>query len=353
MIGMYQFIARMMRRLTAELSWFHLILFFGIYLAVTWVLLWLTGETALITPLEFIYYNMVVVSTVGFGDMSPVTPEGRMAVALFQIPFGLLIFGAVVGKTTQSVVAIVRKGMNGKKDFSDYKNHILVFGWREHRTKHIIDLILADKKRLKRKIILCVEVEMTHPFPHLLDVEFAHLDSFSSAEELKRIAIGKASSIIIDGINDEMTLAMALGASSHASKDTHISAYFHDATKADLLKAHCPNVECASSRRAEILVRTMQVPGSSVVHETLFSTFTQSTLYSMTLKNINDVTVGEVFQPLKQKYDITVVGVADNSMGDGFIINPGMDVRLSRGQVLHYIAPERVREKEINWAGLI
>lgn len=350
---MYQFISRLIRKVTAELTWFHLILFFGIYLAVTWVLLWLTGETALITPLEFIYYNIVVVSTVGFGDMSPATPGGRLVVALFQIPFGLLIFGAVIGKTTQSVVAIVRKGMNGKKDFSDYKNHILVFGWREHRTKHIIDLILADRKRLKRKIILCVEVEMTHPFPHLLDVEFAYLDSFTSAEELKRIAIAKASSIIIDGSNDEMTLAMALGAASHAPKETHISAYFHDVTKADLLKAHCPNVECASSRRAEILVRTMQVPGSSVVHETLFSTFAEATLYSMTLKNIHDVAVGDVFTPLKQKYDITIMGIADNSMGDGFIINPGMDVRLNRGQVLHYIASERVREQEIDWAGLL
>ncbi|MFT5879668.1 MAG: voltage-gated potassium channel [Moritella sp.] len=345
-------VARALRKITAELTWFNLFVIFASYLAVVWGLLWLSDETALIQPLAFLYYTMVVISTVGFGDLSPTTTSGQMAAALVQIPFGLLIFGAVIGKTTQTVVAIARKGMNGKKDFSTYDNHILILGWREHRTKRILDLILADKKRAHRKIILCVERDMTHPFPQMIEVEFAKLDSFTNHAELNRVAMAQASSIIVDGDNDEMTLSMALGAASMADKNAHISAYFHEESKAELLRAHCPNVECASSRHAEILVRTMQSPGTSVVHEQLFSTLAEATLYSMTLRQVPKVTVGDVFQPLREKYGMTIMGLADNDMGVGFKLSPDMTAELKNGQVLHYIAHERVREQEIDWRKL-
>lgn len=346
-------IARLLRKVTAELTWLNLLLIFLSYLAVIWGLLWLSNESALIQPEVFFYYTMVVISTVGFGDFSPVTEPGKLVVAFVQIPIGLLIFGAAIGKVTQSVASIVRKGMNGKKDFSAYKDHILIFGWREQRTKRIIDLILADKKRHNRKIILCVEREMTHPFPDIVELDFAQISSFSSQQELERIAIGHASSIIVDGENDDMTLSMALGASSLASKDAHISAYFYDETKADLLRAHCPNVECASSRQAEILVRSMQSPGSSLMHEQLFSTLKSATLYSMTLDDVPQMTVGEVFKPLREKYGMTVMGLADNNMGAGFQLNPDMNTRLHKDQVLHYLADERVRSAEIDWQVLL
>lgn len=347
-------IAWTLRKLTAELSWLSLLLFFTTYITAVWVLLWLSGEHELIQPGKYLYYTMVVISTVGFGDMSPVTPRGQLVVALFQIPFGLLIFGALIGKISQSVAIIARKGMNGKKDFSMYKDHILIFGWRGQRTKHIIDLILADKKRYNRKIILCVEKEMVHPFPHIIEVEFAQLDTFSDEAELARIAITTASSIIIDGDNDDFTMSMSLGASLLAGKDTHISAYFHNESKAKLLKSHCPNVECASSRRAEILVRSMQSPGASLVHEKLFSTLEDATLYSLTLDNIPEgISVGDIFQPLRQQHDITLMAVADDEMGDNFKLNPSMDIKLLKGQILHYLAPERIRESEINWGELL
>lgn len=342
-----------LRKLTAELRWANLFLIFCSYLAVVWGLLWLSNETALIEPLTFFYYTVVVISTVGFGDLSPSTASGQLVVALIQIPFGLLIFGAAIGKTTQAIVAIARKGMNGKKDFSTYSDHILILGWRAHRTKRILELILADKKRYQRKIILCVEREMTHPFPQLLDVEFAQLESFTDQNELTRIAMAKASSIIVDGENDEMTLAMALSASSHAAKTAHISAYFHEESKAELLRAHCPNVECASSRHAEILVRTMQSPGASLVHEQLFSTLEEATLYCLTLENIPAMTVGDVFQPLREKYSMTLMAIADDEKGAGFKLNPTMETALNNGQVLHYIANERIRQHEINWADVL
>ena len=54
--------------------------------------------------------------------------------------------------------------MTGEKDFSDYDDHIIIFGWHPKRTGKMINHILGDSKRQNRKILLCVVEEMEHPF---------------------------------------------------------------------------------------------------------------------------------------------------------------------------------------------
>ncbi|MCW8996406.1 MAG: potassium channel family protein, partial [Psychromonas sp.] len=78
-------------RLTRQLTWPMMFLLVMAQAAVTYLLFVLAGEKELVHhPLQFLYYNMVVVSTVGFGDFSPATDAGRAIVSFFQIPTGLI-----------------------------------------------------------------------------------------------------------------------------------------------------------------------------------------------------------------------------------------------------------------------
>ena len=97
----------------------------------------------------------------------------------------------------------------------------------------------------------------------------------------------------------------------------------------------------------------MQSPGASIVHEQLFSTLDEATLYSLTLEGAPEMTVGDVFQPLREKYAMTLMAIADDEKGTHFKLNPAMDTPLSNGQVLHYIANERIRKNEINWVDVL
>lgn len=243
--------------------------------------------------------------------------------------------------------------MTGDKNFSHINNHIIIFGWHDTRTKRMIDYILADQKRLDRRILLAVTEQMEHPFLSNPHVDFARLNSFTNLEELKRVAIERADKIIIDGQDDDQTFTTALRISRLVNEQCHISAHFDDETKIEMLLEHCNNVECSSAKSAEILVRSMQDPGSSRVQEELLSTLHGDTQFSLVIPEDHaQMEFGKLFHHFKHDHDAILLGVAHNLSAQNMDLNPPLDYPVNSGDILHYIALERVLSSEVDWQGL-
>ncbi|WP_413694034.1 potassium channel family protein [Psychromonas sp. KJ10-2] len=344
-------LARILQKLTRRLTWPAMLALLILQALITYFLFVLAQEPELTTdPIRFFYYNMVVVSTVGFGDFSPTTDLGKAIVALWQIPSGLIVFASFIGKTTQLFIDIARKNMNGSNDYSHLTDHILLLCWDEHSTNQIVQLILGDKKRQQRRILLCVTQDMKNPLPDVEEVSFAKLGAFSDTKELDRIALRKAQRIIIDGNSDDETLSIALSIATFADKNANITAHFFDETKAQLLKIHCPNIECSIDNSAQMMVRSMQDPGSSKVTEKLLSTLDGATLYSFLVPELEkSITFGELFDTFKHRYDMILIGYSMHKSGQGMHLNPNSEASIASGYHLHYIANERLDENDINW----
>lgn len=334
----------------SQVTWPALIVMLVAHAGISWSLLALAGEHHLLNPYEYLYYYVVTTSTVGFGDLSPTTELGKYTVALVQIPLGLAIFGAFLGKLGQSVSKRLRKVMSGEKDFSYLDTHILIFGWHEGRTAKIIQHILGDNKRMQRKILLCVVEEMDHPFYDNSMVEFARLKSFTDDKELKRVAAGEADRVIVDCINDDMTFTTALKLSPMVEPGCHITAYFDAEEKVEMLNKYTHNVEANSSKAAEMLVRSMQDPGSSRLQEELMSTLKGETQFSTEVAtNAPTTTFGQMFYYLKQHHNAILLAVAKDRVGMNMKLNPDNDYVVEPGYILHYVAHQRIMTDEIDW----
>jgi len=334
-----------------QLSWPTVLFAVLAHVLFTWLLLWVANEKELISFNHFIYYYIVTTSTVGYGDFSPVTDLGKWFVALGQIPIGLALFGVFLGKTGQTITQLIKKAMTGDKNYSHYDGHIIIFGWHKTRTAKMIQYILADNKREQRQILLVVMDEMTHPFIENAQVDFAKLGSFTDIEQLNRVGLDKADKVIIDGKDDDQTFTTALRISKLVKSTSHICAYFIDETKIEMLREHCINVECSSSKSAEILVRSMQDPGSSRVQEELLSTLTGDTQFSIEVPKLsNTLNFEKVFHHFKHQHNAILLGVADNRIGDNLTLNPELAYEIKNGNILHYIAENRLLTKEVNWS---
>ncbi|GAA0304888.1 ion channel [Psychrosphaera haliotis] len=334
----------------SQITWPALVTLLVLHSTLSWVLLRWAGELALLDFHEYLYYYVVTTSTVGYGDLSPTSEAGKYIVALIQIPLGLAIFGALLGKMGQSVGKVLRQVMTGEKDFRYLDTHILIFGWHERRTGKIIEHILGDDKRQQRKILLCVTQEMEHPFYENGMVEFARLRSFTDNEELERIAAKKADRVIVDCENDDMTFTTALKLSKIIADDCHISAYFDEDEKVEMLKNYTTNVEANSSRTAEMLVRSMQDPGSSKLLEEMMSTLRGVTQFSTEIpKSAPSSQFGQLFYYLKQNHDAILLAVAKDRIGMEMKLNPGNDYVIKPGCVIHYISKQRIIANEVNW----
>ncbi|ESP94102.1 potassium channel family protein [Pseudoalteromonas luteoviolacea] len=334
-------------------SWQILVLATACHMLLTWGMLWFAKEHALLPFSTFVYYYVVTTSTVGYGDFSATTELGRWAVALVQIPFGLALFGVLLGKVGQEITIWVKRAMKGDKDFSHLNDHIIIFGWHPTRTEKMIEFILADNKRIERRIVLAVHEDMEHPLLRYPQVDFVRLASFTDDIELSRTAIGTAAKVIVDGKDDDHTFTTALKLSPIVQSSAHICAHFIDETKAELLRLHCENVECSTAMSAEILVRSMQDPGSSRIQEELLSTLRGDTQFSLQIpSSVTSCKFGQLFMFFKEHHNATLLGVAHDRSGQNMDLNPPLSYGLTGGDFIHYIAPQRVLEKEVAWEQL-
>lgn len=329
-----------------DLRWYGVLIMLLAYVAANWLLLWLSHEDALLYG-DFVYWLLVTASTVGYGDLSPSTPAGKMVVALFTIPVGIGLFALVVGRVAAFAVQQWTRGVKGYKALN-IKDHILVLGWRGARTLSLLKLLVAESKdNRQRPVVLCVTDEMGNPLPD--QISFARVEAYNHDADMTRAGVGYADCIIIDTPSDDADLTSALYCRSR-NASAHMIVYFADEALGKLLRAHCPSVECAPSVAVEMIAKSAMDPGSSALHQQLLNGSYGMTQYSVRYpENGVPCTVADLYPRFKQDHNATLIAVNPPDAGE-IAINPPLDTQVVPGAMLFYIADRRIND--FGWANV-
>jgi voltage-gated potassium channel len=329
-----------------EMKWQGLLMSLLGYMLLCWLVLRLLGETALVGA-DYLYWIIVTASTVGYGDLSPATMGGKLFSVFFVIPIGLGLFALTVGKVAAFSAYQWRKGIMGMKALN-LNEHILVIGWDPQRTPRLLRLLLIEaQQNLGRTLCLCVSDEIENPLPG--EIEFVRVSAYNDPADMQRCCIDQASSIIIDCARDDSTLAAALYSHSR-NPHAHSIAYFRDQSLSQLLRHHCPNIECTPSVAVELMVKAAMDPGSSALHRQLLSAGDGMTQYSVRYpESLPAISISRLYAPLKEHYQATLIAVDLEADGEPEI-NPPLDLELHPGALIYYIAPRRIRD--FDWRAL-
>lgn len=326
-----------------KMRWYNVLALLVGYLGFSWALMWLCGETALTQRVDFFYWVVVTASTVGYGDLSPVTVAGKYCVAFFIIPLGLSLFGLIVGRVASALGTALRRGVKGLNTV-DVADHWLVIGWNQGRTLQLIRLLQREmmEHSEQKTIVLCVQDEIENPMPG--EIEFVHVTDYADANALARASVSRASCIIVDSDSDEVTMSTALVCAAQ-NPEAHIIAYFNKEALSHVLRSHCPNIECLPSVSVEMMAKSAADPGSSELHYRLLNLDAGMTQYSLPYTG-EKTQVRSVFLLLKEKYQATLIGISHARTN--LKLNPDLEDELAPGDVLHYIAERRI--KQPNWS---
>ncbi|KJY87561.1 potassium channel protein [Vibrio neptunius] len=327
-----------------QLSNRNLIVLLFVYIALSWLALAASGESELTQDVStFIYYLMVTASTVGYGDYSPVTQVGKWVVILFVIPGGLTLFAALIGRLASASVDYWRAGILGKRRVG-VENHILLLGWNGQRTMHLIRMLQHEEEG-KRPIVLCSRSDIENPLPG--EIGFVKVTSYTDEQEMEKASITQASCIVVDNLEDDITLSAALY-SANVNPNAHLLAYFKDEALSRLLNQHCPNAECIPAVGAEMLAKAAVDPGSSALHQELLASTRGMTQYSTIYpESATPTDVQSIFVYIKRAYQATLIAI---DTGSGIELNPDLDTAIPAGAKLFYIADERI--DRIDWQSM-
>lgn len=344
-------VRKILTRYFSEMRWYTIVLALSFYALSSWVLLSLAGEEALLSSSDFIYWLVVTGSTVGYGDMSPTTDAGKYIVAFYVIPLGLSIFALVIGRIASWVSVQWHKGAKGLKALN-LEDHVLVIGWNGQRTIQLLNLLLKERDEISSdpEIVLCVRAEIENPMPE--QIKFVRVSSFNNNEDMDRACVEKASVIIMDNQEDDMTMTTSLYCSKRNTTG-HLVAYFKDESLVDLLQTHCPNIECTPSLAVEMLAKSAFDPGSSLLQYDLLTVQDGQAQYSIAIpENTAEMKVENAFLGFKKHYNATFIGfVSPNTVPAVVQLNPKMDSVLKPADKLFYIASKRITQ--INWDSLL
>ncbi|AZD48124.1 potassium channel protein [Pseudomonas chlororaphis] len=320
-------------------GWMGLAIALGVHAATSYLGLVALGEQHLTAPATFIYFYFTTTLTVGYGDLSPQSAAGRVFVAVWVMLGGIALLTAAIGKTTSSVMDLWRKGMKGKGDFTGQTGHTVLVGWEGASSERVIELLLQDETSNDNLIVICDATLDENPMQG--KAAFVRGESLSSAALLLRAGVPGAERVLVRTSSDDLTLASVL-AINQLRPAGHVVAHFNDSEIATLAASYAPKLECTSSMAIEMLVRSSQDPGSSVVINELLCVGQGATQYVMRLPETYEGRFAELYVRLKEHYNATLIGYRAHGAQHPQI-NPHSDTRIQGGE-LFYIASSRLKD---------
>lgn len=336
----------------AGLSWWAVgVLVFSHY-AISGVGFLLADEKVLIADFTtFTYFWMVTSSTLGYGDMSPVTPLGRWILTIWMVPIGVSLFGVVLAKIVETLSTKFRKRMNGMANYENLTDHTVIIGWQGDESRRMILQLSADNDR---EIVLVSKNISENPMPDHL--KFVHGTSLTGEDVHTRSAVRAAARIIVFGETDDETMAAGLAAYGKTRTDTrrveHIVTYFRKDSSANIFREHCPTAEVFVNPSVELMVRACADPGATRVTNKLLNALDGPTQYSIVVPDGVSTTYGELFTEFKNNVNVnaTLFGVASTVTGDDLILNADHEHIVNGGNILYFMANRRVKPNVVNWS---
>ncbi len=288
---------------------------------------------------DALWWSVVTLTTVGFGDISPVSFGGRL-IGVVLMFFGIGVLGMFTA-TIAGVFVEQRMKKDRGMDSYDFEGHIILCGWNDRMQEILADL-RADPRSAAADIVLVGDVDAKP----VADDRLHFVRGGVTEENLKRAGIEAAATVVIVGdrsldygARDATTVLSTL---TVKSLNPQAYAIVELATEANV--RHCERARADEIVvGAELCSRVMSTAAldhgiSTVVRELLSARVGQDLVTVPVPSGLAGRPFFEVLSALKRDEDR--IAVALQRRGDGAIeTNPRADAPVAADDRLVVIAP--------------
>ncbi|MEO2069207.1 MAG: ion transporter [Desulfurobacteriaceae bacterium] len=159
------------------------------------------GNKAFHSVFEAIYWGIVTISTVGYGDITPVTKEGKFLASLL-ISGGIVLVSALTATFSATLInrMNILKGEGLKMD--KLKNHLVICGWSESGEELVEEIIRTGLDK-EKPVVLVTELEKSELGVDISKYILYKKGDFTKEQILVEVSIQNASEVVILGERKE------------------------------------------------------------------------------------------------------------------------------------------------------
>ena len=172
-----------------------------------------------ISFVDVLYFTTVTVTTVGYGDIVPVTPEARLFEALLVTPIRLFVWLIFLGTAYNLFLRNILYRWRMARIQADLHNHIIVTGFGTSGQEAVSELLARGTD--PREIVVIDGSEKALALAEDMGCNILCGDS-TRDRTLKDVAIHRARSMIVSAGRDDTSILITLTA-RHLAPDLPIS----------------------------------------------------------------------------------------------------------------------------------
>lgn len=236
-----------------------------------------------ITVWDALWYSIVSITTIGYGDLYATSLGARLGCLVFIIGIGLTTFTAVLGLLVDQMMQLNYKETHGLSTMH-CRNHVMIVNYPDTtRIEQIIEELQLDAEYSQCDVVVVTDSIETLPFdkPNVYFIKGSPLQ----ADTLQRAGVERArmALVLADSSNSasDGLVAATINLIEHLNPEVKTVAecldYRHDIL---FRSSHCDSIIYINRILNSMLVQEVQDPGVAAVLSTLTGNSSKDGFYS-------------------------------------------------------------------------
>ena len=297
-------------------------------------------QSALTNYSNAIWYSLVTLTTVGYGDLFPATVYGRMIGYIFVLS-SLAFYGLLIGQFTM-LMTTLRENRKLGQNGTQFTDHAIIIGWNEF-SRMVIDQLIGVQKKVAIVVDKKVDIDsILERFPEMGNKIFTMYADFSNYDQLNKANIKEASIVFVNNGNDTDKLVYILNVKKAFPEAEFVVTLDNGDLKQTFINAGVTNTISKYEISSKLLASYIFEPDVASYSESIMSYAKSDGDYDIKqlLVTKENPFVGhsyqEVFFELKKRFNTVLIGITkrDKFGHKKLIKNPHGELKIAPGDYM-------------------
>lgn len=302
-------------------------------MALAWLMLWLARDGlndnrgTPLGGLDVLYFSVVTVTTLGYGDIVPVSPEARAIITFGITPLRILVWALLFTTAYELVLRRSIERIEMERLKKNLKGHTVICGFGVKGRSAVAELV--DRGVPKDQIIVIDQSQPGLEAASRLGVNFL-LGNASSEQMLTDASIQTAGQAIVVPNNDEACVLICLTIRELAPKVKIRAAAREDENIKLIRRSGADTVIAPSVSGGRLLASSSSSPLATEMVEELFEHNRGVEIFDQA---VTDSQIGKTPKEVPELADQLILAVK-SSRGETFYLRQARHRKLEKGDVL-------------------